>query len=135
GAIVEEAAVLAGKGHALSHALVDDVDAELGQAVDIRFPRAEVSSLYRVVEEAEDAVPVVSIVLGRVDPALGGNRVSPARAVLVAKAQYLVAQLGQRSRGGSSGQARAHNDHRELPLVGRIHELHFEAVLLPLLFD
>ena len=35
GAVVEQAAVLAGEGHALGDALVDDVDRHLGQAVDV----------------------------------------------------------------------------------------------------
>ena len=35
GAVVEQAAVLAGEGHALRHHLVDDVDAHLGEAVDV----------------------------------------------------------------------------------------------------
>ena len=80
GAVVEQAAVLAGEGHALGDALVDDVDADLGQPVDVGLARAEVAALDRVVEEAVDAVAVVLVVLGRVDAALGGDRVRPARA-------------------------------------------------------
>ena len=38
-AVVEQAAVLAGEGHALRDALVDDVGADLGQPVDVRLPR------------------------------------------------------------------------------------------------
>ena len=36
GAVVEQAAVLARERHALRDALVDDVDAELGEAIDVR---------------------------------------------------------------------------------------------------
>jgi hypothetical protein len=51
-------------------------------------------------------VAVVRVVLGRVDAALGGDRVRAPRAVLVAEALDPVAQLGQRCRrGGSPGQA------------------------------
>ena len=66
----QRAAVLARKGHALRHALVDDVDADLRQAIDVRFARAEIAALHRVVEEAVDAVAVVLIILRGVDSAL-----------------------------------------------------------------
>ena len=72
-AVVEQAAVLAGERHALRHALVDDVDADLRQAVDVGFARAEVAALHRVVEQAVDAVAVVLVVLGGVDAALRGD--------------------------------------------------------------
>ena len=55
GAVVEQAAVLAGEGHALRDALVDDVGADLGEAVDVRLARAVVAALDGVVEEAVDA--------------------------------------------------------------------------------
>ena len=96
GAVGEQAAVLAGERHALGHALVDDVHADLGQAVDVGLAGAEVAALDGVVEEAVDAVAVVLVVLGGVDAALGGDRVGAARAVLVAEALDVVAELGQR---------------------------------------
>jgi hypothetical protein len=73
GAVVEQAAVLAGEGHALGDALVDDVVADLGEAVDVGLAGAEVAALDGVVEEAVDAVAVVLVVLGGVDAALGGD--------------------------------------------------------------
>src|SRR5205823_3990052 len=87
---VEQAAVLARERHALRHALVDDLHADLGEAVDVRLPRAEVATLHRVVEEAVDAVTVAAVVLRGVDPALRGDRVRSARAVLVAERADLV---------------------------------------------
>src|SRR5437763_1467562 len=68
---VEQAAVLTREGDALGDALVDDLDADLRQPVHVRLAGAEVATLHRVVEEAEDAVAVVAIVLGGVDAALG----------------------------------------------------------------
>ena len=59
-AVVEVAAVFARERHALRHALVDDVDADLRQAVDVGFARAEIAALHRVVEQAVDAVAVVA---------------------------------------------------------------------------
>ena len=52
GAVVEQAAVLAGERDALRDALVDDVGADLGEAVDVRLARAVVAALDGVVEEA-----------------------------------------------------------------------------------
>ena len=72
-AVGEQAAVLARERHALRHALVDDVDADLRQPVDVRLARAEVAALDRVVEQAVDAVAVVLIVLRGVDAALRGD--------------------------------------------------------------
>src|SRR5207342_829297 len=79
GAGVEQASVLAGERYALGDALVDDLDADLGEPVDVRLARAVVAALDRVVEEAVDAVAVVLVVLRRVDPALGGDAVRTAR--------------------------------------------------------
>ena len=80
GAVGEQPAVLAGKGNPLGHALVDDVVAHLGQAVDVGLPGPKVPALDGVVEQAPDAVAVVGVVLGGVDAALGGDAVGPARA-------------------------------------------------------
>ena len=100
GAVVQEPAVFPGEGHALGHALVDDVVAHLGQTVDVGLPGPEVAALHGVVEEAEDAVAVVVVVLGGVDAALGGDGVGPARAVLVAEAvrRHSPAPPGRRQR-------------------------------------
>ena len=98
GAVVEKAAVFARERHALRDALVDDVHADLRQPIDVGLARAEVAALDRVVEQPVDAVAVVLVVLGGVDAALRGDAVRAARAVLVAEALDLVAQLRQRGR-------------------------------------
>ena len=132
---VEEAAVLAGEGHALGDALVDDVQAQLREPIDVRLARAVVAALHGVVEEAEHAVAVVLVVLGGVDAALGGNAVRAPGRVLEAERLHLVAELAQRRRGGGAGEAGADHDHLEAPLVRGVHQLHVEAVLVPLLLD
>lgn len=131
GAGVEQAAVLAGERHALGHALVDDVDGHLGEPVHVRFPGAEVAALDGVVEEPVHRVAVVAVVLGGVDAALGGDRVRPAWAVLVAVGLDLVALLGERGGGRAAGQAGADHDHGHLPAVGRVDELGLEAATFP----
>src|SRR5262249_57411914 len=80
-----EPAVLAGEWHPLGHALVDDVDADFREPVDVGLAGPIIATLDRVVEEPLDAIAVVLVVLGRVDPALGGDRVGPAGGALVAE--------------------------------------------------
>ena len=135
GAVVEQTAVLPGERHALGDALVDDLHAGLGQPVDVGLPGAEVAALHRVVEQPVDRVAVVAVVLGRVDAALGGDRVRPPRRVLVAEAGDLVAGLTERRRRRGAGQAGADDDHRELAAVGRVDQLGVEAALVPALLD
>ena len=95
GAVVEVAAVFARERHALRHALIDDVDADLRQAVDVGFARAEIAALHGVVEQAVDAVAVVVIVLGGVDAALRRDAVRAARRILKAEALDVVAQFAR----------------------------------------
>ena len=130
-AVGEQAAVLARERHALRHALVDDVDADLRQAVDVGLARAEVAAFDRVVEQAVDAVAVVLVVLRGVDAALRGDAVRAARRVLEAEALHLVAELAERRRGRRAGEAGADDDDGVSPLVGRVDELHLELVLRP----
>ena len=132
-AVGQQPAVFARERHALRHALVDDVRADLRQAIDVGLARAEIAALDGVVEEPVNAVAVVLVVLGGVDAALGGDAVRAARAVLEAEALDLVAQLGQRRRGRSARQAAADDDDVELALVGRVDQLHVELVFVPLL--
>ncbi len=120
-AVIQIARIFARERHALRHALIDDVDADLRQAVDVRLARAEIAALHGVVEQAIDAVAVVVIILGRVDAALRRNAVRAAGRILETEALDVVAELGQSSRGRSAGQARADDDNRVLALVGGVH--------------
>ena len=131
--VVEQAAVLARERHALRDALVDDVDAQLRQPVDVRLARAVVAALDRVVEQPLDAVAVVLVVLRGVDAALRGDAVRAARAVVDAEALDVVAQLAERRGGRRAGQAGADDDDRVLAAVGRVDQLRFEPVAVPLL--
>ena len=134
GAVVEKAAVLAGKGHALRDALVDDRVRHLGKAIHIRLARAEVAALDGVVKQTAHRVAVIAIIFRGIDATLRGDRVRAARAVLIAEAFHLIAQLGERRGGRSTGKAGADDDHGKLPLVRRVDELGVHLVLGPLLF-
>ena len=135
GAVVEQAAVLAGERDALRDALVDDVGADLGQAVDVGLARAVVAALDGVVEEAVDGVAVLLVVLRGVDAALRGDRVRAARGVLVAERLDVVAGLAERGGRRGAGQAGADDDDRELAAVGRVDEAGLELAVLPAVRD
>ena len=135
GAVVEQAAVLTGERDALGDALVDDVAADLRQAVDVRLARAVVAALDGVVEEPVDRVAVALVVLRGVDAALRGDRVRAARRVLVAERLHDVAGLAERGRRGGAGQAGADDDHREVAAVGGRGEPGVELAVLPALGD
>ena len=131
GAVVEQAAVLAGEGHALGHHLIDDVDADLGEAVDVALPRAEVAALDGVVEQAMHRVAVAAVVLGGVDATLRGDRVGTPRRVVERERVDLVAELGERCGRRRAGQARADDDDLELALVVGVDQLHVVLVRCP----
>ena len=135
GAVVEQAAVLAGERDALRDALVDDVHADLGQPVDVGLARAVVAALDGVVEEPVDGVAVALVVLGRVDAALGGDRVRPARAVLVAERLHDVPGLAERGGRRGAGQTRADHDHRQPATVGRVGDPGLELAGVPPLVE
>jgi hypothetical protein len=132
GPVREQPAVFAGKRHALRDALVDDVHGDLREAVHVRLASAEIAALDRVVEQAMDRIAVVPVVLRRVDAALGRDRVRAPGRILEAEAGDVVPELAHAGRGAGAGEARTHDDHVEFPLVRGIHELHLEAVRVPL---
>src|SRR5215831_3909197 len=108
--ICQEPAILAREWNSLSHALINDIGAHLGQPIDIGFSGSKITALNRVVEKPVDAVAVILIVLGGIDSSLSSNTMSAARTVMKAKALDLVAQLGQRSCSRGSRQTGTDND-------------------------
>ena len=88
----QRAAILARERHALRHALIDDVHADLRQAINVRLARPEIAALHRVVKQPEHAVAVAVIILRGVDPALRRDAVRPARRILKAEALHVVAR-------------------------------------------
>ena len=135
GPVVQHAAVLAGEGHALCHALVDDFDADLGESIDVGLARAVVAAFDCVVEQPVDAVAVVAVVLGRIDAALCGDAVRPARAVFVAEVLDVVTTFAQRRRGRRAGKPGANDDHRQPAAVRWIDQPRVEASGVPAFLD
>ena len=130
--VVQQATVLPGERDTLGDALVDDVGADLGEAVHVGLPAPVVAPLDRVVEQAVDRVPVVLVVLGRIDAALGSDRVGAARAVLEAERLDVVPHLGEGGRRGAAGQSGADDNHVNEALVGRVHQPDAVLVVRPL---
>ncbi len=132
GTVGEEAAVFAGKGNALCDALVDDVGADFGEAIDVRFAGAVVAALDGVVKESMNAVAVVLVIFCGVDTALGGDAVRAAGAVLITETGDVVALLGEAGGGGTSGEAGTDDDDAVFAAVGRVDQLHVEFMAGPL---
>jgi hypothetical protein len=131
GAAGEVAAVLAGEGHPLGHRVVDDARGELGEPVDAGLARAEVAALERLVEEPPHAVPVVLVVLGGVDPALGGHAVRAPGGVVEDQAPHAIAQLGQRRRRGGAREPGADHQHGVEAPARRSHQRQLIAMPRP----
>ena len=92
---------------------------DFGEPINVGFARAEIAALDRVVEKPVNAVAVVLIILRGVDPALRGDAVRAARAVLVAERFHVVALLAERRGGRAAGQAGADDDDLEFPAIVR----------------
>ncbi len=135
GTVGQSSAVFPGEGNSLRYALVDDLNADLGQPINVGFARAEIATLYRVVEKAVDAVAIVLVILGGVDSALRRDRVCPARRILEAETAHFVAEFAESSGCGSTGQSGADNDNGVTALIGRIDQLHVEASPVPSRLD
>ena len=72
-AICQQPPVLAGEGHTLRDALVDDVVGDFSEAINVRFARPKIAAFYRVMEQSVNAVAIILIIFCRVDPSLSGN--------------------------------------------------------------
>ncbi len=131
-AVVQLAAVLAGKWNTLGNHLVDDVDRNLRQAMHVGFARAEVAALDGVLEQAIDAVAVALIVFCGVDAALSSNGVRASWRVVECKRVNLVAQLGKRCGSRCASKAGANHDDLEFALVVRVYQLGICLVVIPL---
>ena len=91
----QTSAIFASERHALSNALINDVVRNLSEAVHVGFASSIVSALQRVIEQPPNAVPVVLVVLGRIDPALSGDRMGTTRTVLKTERLNVVTQFRQ----------------------------------------
>ena len=134
-AVVEQPAVVARERNSLCDALVDDADTYFSQTVNVCLAGTEIATLDRVVKEAVDAVPIITVILGRIDSTLCGNRVRAPRTILEAEGFDVIAQLTKRRRRRGSRQSGSNHDHRIFSLVRRIDQLHILPVTTPLCSD
>ena len=132
GPIRQSTTILPRKRNPLGHTLVDDIHTHLRKPMHIRLPRSEIPTLHRVIKQPMHRVPVVLIVLRRIDPTLRRNRVRTPRAVLKAKTLHFVAQLRKGRRCRSTRQTTAHHNDGILALVLRIDQFRVLLVAGPL---
>src|SRR4051812_3094918 len=121
--VVQKSAVFTRERDALSHALIDDVDAQLREPIDVRFAGSVVSTFDGVVKETVNAVAVVLIILRRVDASLGRDAVRAPGTVLNTKAENVVPQLTERGRGRRSSETSTDDDDGVLAPVRRVDQL------------
>ena len=129
----QRAAVFAGEGNALCHALVDDIIADFGQTVHICLAGAVVATLHGIVEQAVNRVTVVLVILGGIDTSLCGDGVCAARGVLNAEVENLETHFAQRGGCAGSSQARAHHDDVQAALVGGVNQFLMSFIVGPFL--
>src|SRR5262245_12994109 len=118
-AVGEQPAIFAGERNALRNTLVDDVIADLSEAIHVRFTGTKIPSLYRVVKQSVNAVPVVLVVFSRIYSTLGCDRMRATRRILKAKAFHPITQFPQRRGRRPAGQAASDDDDLELSPVVR----------------
>ena len=91
--------------------------ADFGEAIHVCFTGTKIAALDRVVKQSINAVAVVLIILRRVDPTLGRNRMRASRRILKAKTFHSITQFAQRRRSRSTGQTASYNDDLEFSPV------------------
>src|SRR5262245_54363423 len=73
--ITEQPAICPTERNTLCHALVNYVHTDFGQAINIGFARAKVTTLDRVIKKPVNTISVIAIIFRGIDPPLGGDRV------------------------------------------------------------
>ena len=92
-AVRQKTAILAGEGHSIGHALVNNIRTHFGEAIDVGLAGAIVAAFNGVVEKTVHAIAIILIVFCGVDTPLRGDTVRTTRAVLIAEAGNIVALL------------------------------------------
>jgi hypothetical protein len=93
GTISQITSILPGKGNTLGNTLVDDIVADLSQAINIRFAGSKIPSLNGIEKEPPDTVVVIGVILGRVNAALSRDAMSSSSGIMNAEGLHIVTQL------------------------------------------
>src|SRR5262249_5963534 len=117
------------------NALIDDVVADFRETINVRFAGSKIAAFYGVMEQPVNTVAIVLIIFGRIDPALGCNRVRAPRRILEAEAFYPIPQLPQSGRSRSTGQAAANHDDRKFSPVIWTHQARMITMIAPFLSE
>jgi hypothetical protein len=135
GTIGEQPAILARERHALLGALIDDEIADFGQPVNVRFARTEIATFDRVVKQSENAVAIVLVILGGIDPALRRNGMGATRRILITKSFHAITKFTQSGRGRSAGQPRTDHNDLKFAAIIRANETRIILVVPPFLLE
>ena len=119
----------------MGHTLVDNIDAQLGQTIDVGFAGAEVATFDGVIKQAIDTVAIIAVVFGTINAPLGGDAMGATGAVLITKCFNGVAHFSHGGSSSATSQARPNHNYRIFTAVGGIDKLHFELMLGPFLFN
>src|SRR5437588_4421504 len=133
GTIGEHPTILAREPHALLCALIDDEIADFGQPVNVRFARTEIAAFDGVVKQSENAVAIVLVILGGIDPALRRNGMGATRRILVTKTFHAVTKFTQSGRGRSAGQSGTDHNDLKFAAIIRANETRIILVVTPFL--
>ena len=117
----------------MGNALVDDVDADLGEPVDVAFPGAEVATFDRVVEQPVYAIAIILVIFGGIDPALGGDAMRAPGAVLNTEGLNIVTELAESGCRRGTRQTGPDDNDIVFSFVGGIDELGVTAEFIPFL--
>src|SRR3954447_9750255 len=103
------------------------------ETINVRFTGTKIAAFDRVVEQPINAVPVILIILCRVDAALRGNGMRTPRGVLKTKTFHPIPELAECCRGRSAGQTSADHNHFELSPIIRVDQSDMVPVISPFL--
>ena len=121
--------------HALLGALIDDEIADFGQPVNVPFARTEIAPFDRVVKQSKNAIAVVLVILGGIDPALRRNGMGATRRILITKTFHPITKLAQSGRGRSAGQSRTDHNDLKFAAIIRANETRIILVVPPFLLE
>src|SRR5438045_8771179 len=106
--------------HSQSSSYIHNEITDYGQPVIVRLARTEIAPFDRVVKQSKNAVAVVLVILGGIDPALRRNGMGATRRILITKTFHAITKFAQSGRGRSACQPRP--DHNDLKFAAIIRD-------------
>ena len=130
-AVVQQAAIVPGKGNPLGNTLINDIGRNLCQTINIGFSGTVIPSLDGIVKKSVGRITIPLIVFCGIDPSLGSDRMRSSWRILKTKCFDIVTQFGQSRRGRCSCQTGTHHNDIDQTLVGRTDKVDFTLMVGP----